>query len=77
MSDAGAACCKMAKIEWEGIRKSNATAILAQVDLFVRGNKEAKRSRLFWGVKREVRSRGDVFEGTGNATPADSPLQPS
>jgi hypothetical protein len=36
MSDAGAACCKMAKIEWEGIRKSNATAILVQVDLLVK-----------------------------------------
>ncbi|KAJ5487189.1 hypothetical protein N7530_001489 [Penicillium desertorum] len=65
MSDAGAAFCKLAKIEWDGIRKSNATAILAQ------------RSRLIWGRKREVRSRGDVFESTGDATPADSPLQPS
>jgi hypothetical protein len=77
MSDAGAACCKMAKIEWEGISKSNATAILAQVDLY-EGKKKQRGVSYFGGkAKREVRSRGDVFEGTGDATPADSPLQPS
>jgi hypothetical protein len=41
MSDAGAAFCKLAKIEWDGIRKSNATAILAQVGLY--GGKKKQR----------------------------------
>lgn len=48
MSDVGTVCFELVKIEWEGIRRSNATAILAQVSLYEE-KKEAKRSRLIWG----------------------------
>lgn len=64
MSDVGTVCFELGKIEWEGIRRSNATAILAQVSLYEE-KKEAKRSRLIWG-EYEVRSRGDVLESTGD-----------
>lgn len=40
MSDAGTVCFKLVKIEREDIRRSNATAILAQVSLY-----EGKRNK--------------------------------
>jgi hypothetical protein len=57
----------LAEIEWERIRRSNATQILAQVSLYE--EKEAKRSRLIREGEYEVRSRGDVLESTGDAAP--------
>lgn len=50
MSDAGTVRFKLAKVEWEGIRRSNATAILAQVSLY-----EGKRSK-----EKSVNSGGSM-----------------
>lgn len=40
MSDAGTVCFKLAKIKLEGIHRSNATAILAQVSLYEEKKKQ-------------------------------------